>query len=308
MKRISQENKRIMFNVFSSMITAGVLIMALFGIKAFNDQNEALITLYYGLAFLFLFLARLPIAINAIKNDPNKIVMIKCFAFSFVYLVCGVMIFAFYGRLMVCGITSGIYLLTIAANRICRCFEKNKPFNIVINSFLASICAIFALIIFIYIDLFTLYVVTVLIIIMFISIVETLAFAFSQIKLRGLMKIIRKTYAFEVLYGLIILVLTFSVYFMIMEDGIATYTDALWYSFAIVTTIGFGDLSVTEEISRILSVVLGIYGIITVAVLTSVIVNYYTETTAKEQAERDRKNQQLEEKQKEQEEPEEDNK
>ena len=289
MKKISKENKRIITNIFSSAITAGVLVMALFAIQAFQDKNDYLLTLFYGFAFIFLSLSRLPIAVNAIKNDPNKVVMIKYFAFSLIYLVCGIVIFANYGNLLVCGVASGIYLLTIGANRICRCIEKPKPFHIVVNTILATACTVFAIIIFVAIDLFVLYVVIALIVIMFIAIAETLIFAFSQMKLKGLMKIIRKTYAFEVLYGLVVLILSFSVYFMIMEEKIVTYEDALWYSFAIVTTIGFGDFSVVEPISRLLSVLLGIYGIITVAVLTSVIVNYYTEVSTKEQMEKAKK-------------------
>ena len=56
-----------------------------------------------------------------------------------------------------------------------------------------------------------------------------------------------------------------------------TYADALWYGFAIVTTIGFGDITATTRIGRIISVVLGAYGIIVVALITSIIVAYYGE-------------------------------
>ena len=57
----------------------------------------------------------------------------------------------------------------------------------------------------------------------------------------------------------------------------ATYGDALWYCFAVVTTIGFGDFSAIRPLTRILSVILGIYGIIVVALITSIIVNFYNE-------------------------------
>ena len=57
-----------------------------------------------------------------------------------------------------------------------------------------------------------------------------------------------------------------------------SYGDALWYCFAIVTTIGFGDVASVSVIGRILSVILGFYGIIVVAVITSIIVNFYNET------------------------------
>ena len=69
---------------------------------------------------------------------------------------------------------------------------------------------------------------------------------------------------------------------MLSEEGIATFWDGMWYSFAVVTTIGFGDLTVTSTLSRAFSVILGIYGIIVVASITSVIVNFYNETKIEE--------------------------
>ncbi len=47
-----------------------------------------------------------------------------------------------------------------------------------------------------------------------------------------------------------------------------------------MTTIGFGDITATTGIGRLLSVILGIYGIIVVALITSVIVNFYNEVKA----------------------------
>ena len=58
---------------------------------------------------------------------------------------------------------------------------------------------------------------------------------------------------------------------------IGSFKNAMWYCFAIVTTIGFGDISATTDFGRILSVILGVYGIIVVALITSIIVNFYGE-------------------------------
>jgi hypothetical protein len=44
-----------------------------------------------------------------------------------------------------------------------------------------------------------------------------------------------------------------------------------------VTTIGFGDLTAVTDFGRILSVILGAYGIVVVALITSIIVNFYGE-------------------------------
>ena len=63
----------------------------------------------------------------------------------------------------------------------------------------------------------------------------------------------------------------------ICEPDIHTYREALWYCFTVVSTIGFGDVVVHTAISRILSVVLSLYAVITLAIFTGVIVNYFTQ-------------------------------
>ena len=102
--------------------------------------------------------------------------------------------------------------------------------------------------------------------------------SFSQVKLDVLSRIIRKTYAAEILFGMLLLITAFSVVLPNFELNIATFGDALWYCFAIVTTIGFGDITAVTVPGRIISVILGLYGLIVVALITSIIVNFYTET------------------------------
>ena len=101
--------------------------------------------------------------------------------------------------------------------------------------------------------------------------------AFARIDMHTLKKIVRKTYAAEILFGIVLLIVAFSLVLPHLEEGIPTFTDALWYCFAIVTTIGFGDISAVTPMGRILSVILGLYGIIVVALITSIIVNFYGE-------------------------------
>ena len=109
---------------------------------------------------------------------------------------------------------------------------------------------------------------------------QILSLAFSQIRLSVLKKIIRKTYAAEILFGMLLLIIAVSIVLPGLEPGIESFADGLWYCFAIVTTIGFGDITATTGIGRLLSVILGIYGIIVVSLITSIIVNFYNEVKA----------------------------
>ena len=79
------------------------------------------------------------------------------------------------------------------------------------------------------------------------------------------------------LVTVLFVLICFSFAFTYVEQSMPTYSDALWYCFAIVTTIGFGDITATSSVGRILSIILGIYGIIVIALITSIIVNFYNE-------------------------------
>ena len=101
---------------------------------------------------------------------------------------------------------------------------------------------------------------------------------FSSIKLDILKKIIKKTFATEILSGFVVLIFAVASVLKNYEPGMKTMGDALWYCFALVTTIGFGDFSAVTPFGRVLSVILGIYGIVVVSLITSIIVNFYSET------------------------------
>ena len=102
--------------------------------------------------------------------------------------------------------------------------------------------------------------------------------AFSRIRMDVLRRIVRKTYAAEILFGMLLMITAFSIALPVLEESISNFGDALWYCFAIVTTIGFGDFAAVTLPGRIISVILGCYGIIVVALITSIIVNFYNET------------------------------
>ena len=125
-------------------------------------------------------------------------------------------------------------------------------------------------------------------IIALISFLDILRFIFANFRQNVLIKIMRNTYTFEILYGLVALIVATSLLlYMTGEPKIKSFVDGLWYCFAVVTTIGFGDMVCVYPIGRVLTVLLGIYGIIVVALVTSIIVNFYNEISPKKDTKKD---------------------
>ena len=106
--------------------------------------------------------------------------------------------------------------------------------------------------------------------------------SFKIEKVRLLIDILVKTHTLDVLICLLAFIIAFSFILPIVEPTITNFWDAMWYCFAVITTIGFGDFYATTLIGRVLTVILGIYGIVVVAILTSVVVNFYNEVSNKE--------------------------
>ena len=92
---------------------------------------------------------------------------------------------------------------------------------------------------------------------------------------RVLRRIMKETHATKVWYSFLIFFFICAVLIWLREPDIETYGQALWYCYAVVTTIGFGDLTVHSFISKIISVALSIYAAGVIAIMTAVVVNYF---------------------------------
>ena len=289
MKKIRWTKERLnnVFTIVYSVLIVAVLAFSLLSTHvAINGETEAAAKAFLFLTFLSLSLIRgLQLLFAFLEKEKCKLTIIRFASLAAIYLALAILIVAMYRpnvdsyRAM-----STLYLSSIIINRFLIMFEKKKVGYYIFNGFVILLTVVILLLFLVIatIEFDALYVALLMMIVLLASLAEVLAFSFSKIKLKGLIKIVRKTYVLEILYGLIILIIASSFYFMVMEDTIPTFWDGLWYSFAIVTTIGFGDFTVTGPISRILSVILGIYGIIVVASITSVIVNYYNEVKTNE--------------------------
>ena len=164
------------------------------------------------------------------------------------------------------------YLGCLLADRVLAIVRKRTPWHIFLNA--VSILIIVSLVPIVKEPLMMLILGVIVTISTLLSIMTAL---FSRIRIDLLKEIIQKTYAVEIIAGLGLMMVAFSYVLTFTDEVFKTFWDALWYCFAIVTTIGFGDLAATSPLGRLLSVILGIYGIIVVALITSIIVNFYGE-------------------------------
>lgn len=96
-------------------------------------------------------------------------------------------------------------------------------------------------------------------------------------RLKLLWRILEMTQASRIMLGFILFVFLSAFGFTIVEPGIIRFGDGLWYCFAVFTTIGFGDFSAVTLPGRLLTVILGLYGILVVALIPGIIVSYFNE-------------------------------
>lgn len=66
-----------------------------------------------------------------------------------------------------------------------------------------------------------------------------------------------------------IMIMTLSVPIFIIEPGIKTYQDAIWWAIVTTTTVGYGDLSPETNIGRLIAAFLMLSGIGIIGLLTS---------------------------------------
>ncbi|MFI3176816.1 MAG: potassium channel family protein [Eubacteriales bacterium] len=96
-------------------------------------------------------------------------------------------------------------------------------------------------------------------------------------KLRILKDILINTHADKMLLSFLLFILLDALVICWCEPSFHTYGDALWYCYAVITTIGFGDLVVTTFLGKVLTVILSAYAILVIGIVTGIIVNFYTE-------------------------------
>ena len=96
-------------------------------------------------------------------------------------------------------------------------------------------------------------------------------------RLRILKEVLKRTQASKLILAFVLFFLADAFVIMLVEPGIHTYPEALWYCYSVFSTAGFGDVVAVTIIGRILSVLLSIVTILVVALVTGVIVAFYND-------------------------------
>ena len=230
-------------------------------LKDAADNKTGLILFFL---FIVLALARFLHAFN--HRQDGKAVFVTTLCQSGVFLFCAVLPLATGFSLSLLTVVAFLYAGAVSAGIIVSLVRDHRIRRVIpgiLTIGLLVLCAATAT--FIYIPMAVW------------AFTSLMRYIFSRLNLKTLARIIRKTYAAEIIFGLLLLIFSFSYLFTVLEENLSDYWDAVWYCFAIVTTIGFGDFTAVTLIGRVLSVILGIYGIVVVALITSVIVNFYGE-------------------------------
>ena len=237
---------------------------------------------------VLIFIALGAMSILIYLKNRTKINLIRSLVLLVFDVVLGIIVFYAKDNYFLVSVTAGLYCITIVISRIFLIIQNHSVRNIVFNVLIMLFAIALGIGLMVFTDSKELTQVQQVIIIecvfvATVSLIETMTVALAQLKVKILFKIILNTFSLEILFGLLAIMVCFSIVFTAIEPAMKdNFPEALWYCFAVVTTIGFGDVTATTPIGRILTVILGIYGLIVVAVITSIIVNFYNATAGKQ--------------------------
>ncbi len=102
-------------------------------------------------------------------------------------------------------------------------------------------------------------------------------------KLKMLYGILKRTRADRLLISYLLFIFADALFIWLVDPGIVTYGEALWYCYAVLSTAGFGDIVATVPLAKLASVLLTIYSLFALAIITGVIVNYFSQVIQAQQ-------------------------
>ena len=278
MEQVIRKKNAFYFTGLASGLLAIMACFATIGLSV-SDRYYALYTL--SIALIFLGINRIGLHLSNFKKNMAEHITLTAFIFVLATLVS----LTKYGIYFLIS-SMFLYSVTIILSRILKIKEDRSTQSIIFN----VLCMVFSFLfsfLFFFPEIYAKhatsvsnsnFIVLCYAVVIIVSSSKNLIFPYyHKLKINVISNIIRKSLVYEIILSLLIIVVLCSVYFTIVEPDMTSYVDSLWYSFSVITTIGFGDVYVTTTFGRILSVILGISGIVVVALFTSVIVNFYNE-------------------------------
>ena len=279
---LSDSAKRVIMLVLGGVCSTLVLTFSVLTILSVSNNSYDKAPSYLVWVFVSMGLAGL---VTYIKNK-SKYNLVRAIIMLVFNVALGIIVLFAKNNPYLFSLTAGLYCVLVVISRVFRILEKRTIRSLIYNLIIIMIAALLSIGLFVPTDAEGIAAV-ILIECLFIAIsalAEVAVVAFGQLKFRVLFRIIINTFALEVLFGLLATIVASALVLLITDPVFTNFGDSLWYCFAVVTTIGFGDIVASTLIGRVISVVLGVYGIIAVAVITSIIVNFYNETSGKKDA------------------------
>lgn len=277
---------RLVLTLTSTIISVLILsfsALVIYNVMEGNTENAPIFLLW-----VFVFVALLSVVM--FLRNRTKINAIKCVVLIAIDIVLGIISLFADKNPFLFSLIAGVYCISIVLSRIFNIIENRSVRSIILNGLIILFAVLLGIGMIIsptngaeqVQELVTIECVFIAVV----SFIEAMSVALAELKIKTLIRIVLSTFSLEVLFGLLVMIVAFSFILAAVEpnDVIATFTDGLWYCFAVVTTIGFGDIVATTAVGKILTVILGIYGLIVVAVITSIVVNFYNETAGKKDA------------------------
>lgn len=96
-------------------------------------------------------------------------------------------------------------------------------------------------------------------------------------RLKTMWRILKTIGADKIVYSFIIFVIFSAFILRFIEPGINNINDGIWYCFSVISSCGFGDLICVTIIGRIISIILGIFSMLIIALIPGILVSYYLE-------------------------------
>ena len=278
-KEVSKDNIYLVLNLVLSVVTMS-LVAALISRAMAEDIDKT--SLFFGLTIFSLILFQ--ILLFAVKERKRE--KLRAIVVGIMYIIAMAVAFLATAHYILFYISSAIVTLAMAVNQFMLIEKAETKKGMITNILLGIVLVGLTIAIFTEVTEKDAVVVPLLVaILLLLSSFKKILFPTLKLeKVKLLLNILIKTHTIDVIICLVAFVIAFSFILPRVEGTITNFWDAMWYCFTVITTIGFGDFAATSAVGRILTVILGIYGIVVVAIITSVIVNFYNEVSANEKA------------------------